>query len=377
MAQIVRTDRRQFLRRTAISGALLSVPALAPALAQASSTPFSIIVLPDTQFYARYDGPADRPKIFARQTEWILDHLASENIVFVSHVGDVVNNGAAKSIEWKRANAAMDTLHGRVPYSVVPGNHDLNRVGSRTSGLSAFVQRYGRARYAGMPWYGGCSSNQVNHFQLFEANGWTFLHLGLELEPPDDALAWAKQIIDAHAGVPTIVSTHSYQNDTTGRPTESEFQGNCGEQVWQKLIAPNPQIFMVLNGHFYAAEGERSQVSSNAAGMPVFELESDYQAYSDGGGGYLRIIRFDPSANTIGIRTYSPWYNQFMADETSEFNFSVDLAERFNTAQASTPTATEQPTPTKQPTAEPTQPPTPTATAGNNRVFVPVADAKT
>lgn len=266
MGQIVDRNRRGFLRRAAVGTAVLVSPVVAPMVARAASTPFSIVVLPDTQFYTRYDGPSNRPAIFESQTRWIVEHKASENIVFASHVGDIVNNGAAKPIEWERANAAMGRLHGRVPYAAIPGNHDLNRIGSRSSGMSAFVEHFGRSRYGGMPWYGGCSTNQANHYQLFAAGGWTFLHLGLELEAPNSALEWAKQVIDGHHGLPTIVTTHSYQNDSTGRTTRNQFQGNSGEQIWQKLIKSNWQIFMVLNGHFYAKDGERHQVSYNSRG---------------------------------------------------------------------------------------------------------------
>lgn len=329
MIPATRFARRSFLSRTALGAALLGVPALAPALAKASGEPWSIVVLPDTQFYVRYDGPSHRPKMFARQTEWIADNLASENIVFVSHVGDVVNNGNEQAIEWERANAAMNTLHGLVPYSVVPGNHDLEKPGSRASGMATFVQHYGAARYSGMPWYGGCSKNQANHYQLFQAGDWTFLHLGLELEALDSALHWAQSVLDGHAGLPTIVTTHLYQNDTRGRTQADEFQGNCGEQIWRKSITSNPQIIMVLNGHFYASDGERHQISHNSARQPVFEMISDYQNRPDGGGGYLRIIRFDPSANTISVRSYSPWLDKSFTDADSAFSFSVDFAERF------------------------------------------------
>lgn len=322
-------SRRAFLRRAAIGTALLGLPAAAPTLARAGSSPFSIVVLPDTQMYTAYNSPRNRPGIFESQTRWIVEQRDNENIVFVSHVGDVVNNGSAHSIEWERADSAMGRLHGRVPYAVVPGNHDLNRVGSRSSGVSAFVKRYGRGRYSGMSWYGGSSSNQVNHFQRFQAGSWTFLHLALDLEAPNSALEWAQQVINANRGLPTIVSTHSYQNDSSGRPSYSQFRGNAGETIWQKFIKPNPQIFVVVNGHFHKRDGERHQVSYNSRGLPVFEMQSNYQHYPDGGQGYLRIIRVDPSASSISVRSYSPWLNRFVTDGDSRFSFKADLNRRF------------------------------------------------
>lgn len=111
----------------------------------------------------------------------------------------------------------MDLLDGVVPYSVVAGNHDYNRPGSRSSGASKYLSYFGPQRYSGRSWYGGASSNKLNQYQEFKAGVWTFLHLGLELEASDSAIAWAQSVIDKHPGMPTIITTHSYQNDITGR----------------------------------------------------------------------------------------------------------------------------------------------------------------
>jgi hypothetical protein len=360
-----RIDRRGFLRLATAGVPLLTLSRLASHTAQAADTAFTIAVLPDTQNYVGYDVPRSRTDIFAGQTRWIVEHLAAEKIVFVSHVGDVVNHGAQKTIEWQRAETAMGLLHGRVPYSVVPGNHDYNRISDRSSGLSAFVKRYGQARYAGMPWYGGCSANQANHYQRFEGGGWSFLHLGLELEAPDAALEWAAGVIRAHPGRPTIVSTHSYVNDTTGRPKDHQFKGNSGEQIWQKLVRQNPQIFMTLNGHFYEDDGERAQTSTNDAGLPVFEMCADYQHYSNGGSGWMRLIRFEPADNRIAVRTYSPWLDATMDDRDSSFSFPLDFAQRFGDPGARSPA------PTPPPTATPVVPPG----APDHRVHLPVIRA--
>ena len=47
---------------------------------------FTIIALPDTQNEAEYF-----PAVFTSQTQWIADNKTLENIVFVTHLGDIVN----------------------------------------------------------------------------------------------------------------------------------------------------------------------------------------------------------------------------------------------------------------------------------------------
>jgi hypothetical protein len=48
---------------------------------------FTIIVLPDTQYYSE-----NYPWIFDNQTRWIIENIEKLNIVFVSHEGDLVQN---------------------------------------------------------------------------------------------------------------------------------------------------------------------------------------------------------------------------------------------------------------------------------------------
>ena len=56
---------------------------------------FTIIGLPDTQYYTdiRHGGT---PAHFTAQTQWIADNKDSLNIVFVAHLGDVVQKGNTK-----------------------------------------------------------------------------------------------------------------------------------------------------------------------------------------------------------------------------------------------------------------------------------------
>ena len=97
--------------------------ALLPCLSPAA--PFTVVVLPDTQFYSQ-----SFPEQFRAQTHWIVDNRAAENIVLVSHVGDIVQNGgqgpARNAAEWNNADAAMNILDNNaqdLPYGVVLGNH--------------------------------------------------------------------------------------------------------------------------------------------------------------------------------------------------------------------------------------------------------------
>lgn len=82
----------------------------------ASQDDFTIIVLPDTQAYV---DPGTYADVFTNQTQWIVDNKDALNIVFVTHVGDIVNNWD-NIPEWERSNTSMSLLDGVVPWVYCP-----------------------------------------------------------------------------------------------------------------------------------------------------------------------------------------------------------------------------------------------------------------
>ena len=68
------------------------------------SDDFTIVALPDTQFYS-----ASYPQIFNQQTQWIRDNATALNIKLVLGEGDIVNGGGEIS-QWQNADAAMKLL---------------------------------------------------------------------------------------------------------------------------------------------------------------------------------------------------------------------------------------------------------------------------
>jgi hypothetical protein len=101
--------------------------------------------------------------------------------------------------------------------------------------------------------YNGGSSSA----QRFDAGGYEFLHITLEMQPGDAVLQWAESIIAANPGLPTIVTTHDYLS-TSGKRLPNPLidlariepeNHNSAEQLWRKLIRRHDQIFLVLCGH--------------------------------------------------------------------------------------------------------------------------------
>lgn len=280
---------------------------------------FAIVMLPDTQIYSKA-----HPDLFYAQTRWIRANCDRENIRFVTQVGDIVNDCVKDPKQWDVADNAMAVLDDVVPYGVAIGNHDYE---SRSSAV-AFVKYFGPDRYKGRPWYGGASENKLNSYQLFSGGGVDFVILHLEIDVPDPEITWAVDVLRRHPTRAAIVSTHAYlkgRDGITRNPKPAlNNQGNSGEALWNKLIRPNPQIFMILCGHEGRTD-EYHQVSQNDAGNRVLEMLADFQKRGNGGDGWLRLIRFVPSERQIRIRTYSPVLNRFETDPNSQFTVAWDL----------------------------------------------------
>lgn len=276
---------------------------------------FTIVALPDTQKYTRY-----KPEIFCEQTAWIADNRKKENIIFVTHMGDIVDSWKHSKKEWEAASLCMSNLDNVVPYSVIPGNHDTE-TGSRVSGFDTYNKFFPVSRYSSNSWYKGNYRENANSFQIIEKFGIQFLFLNLEIEPSDNALKWADDIAKKYPRAYIIVSTHKYLPEGPARDNARSYSdnGNTGQQIWEKLIKKNCNIRIVWSGHFHVKDGEFNMSNPNDCGIQVQEIQQDYQERPNGGDGKLRLYRFDLQSNEIKVQTYSPHTKTFEIDADSEF----------------------------------------------------------
>jgi hypothetical protein len=290
----------------------------------ASENEFTIVALPDTQFYSE-----SFPEIFDAQTQWIIQNQNTLNIIFVTHLGDIVQNGALDLIEWQNASNSMSTLDGIVPYGLVVGNHDMDIVDDPDGVAIMFNQFFPVSKFEHESWWGGNFLENKNSYQLFSVGTLDFIILHLEADAPDEVLSWAGEVLGTYFDRRAIVSTHIYLDPETGQravPPESPFfrtNGNSGEDIWNKLVKKHCNIFMVLSGHL---SGESLQSTTNDCGNTVFEIVQNYQDLANGGNGWLRYYTLRPSENRIYAFTYSPTLALFETDSNSEFIIDYDLA---------------------------------------------------
>lgn len=292
--------------------------------------PFKIVVLPDTQLYAW-----KFPQNFHAQTKWIADQFKEQDIRFVLHLGDIVENN--NKTEWEVASAAMARIDTKVPCAYAVGNHDMGRNGKADTRDSMYDEYFPRSRFKAT----GClvgsydkdPDSTVNSFHTFQAGGRDWLVLSLEFGPRNDVVRWASEVAASYPDHWIILITHAYL-DNDGRrynrnldkqkappyryPIAKSDKGlNDGEDLWQKLVSQHPNFKIVLCGHMGIAA---HKISKGKHGNTVHEMSVDYQAWKEGGQGWLRLLTFDPATQTAAIRDYSPILDKWAEESHRKFD---------------------------------------------------------
>jgi len=275
---------------------------------------FTMVALPDTQFYAQ-----DFPATFRAQTQWIIEQRAARNIISVLHLGDIVDD-ADELPQWQAADAAIAVLESdpNLPFGLGVGNHDEFPRGDPL-GTQNFNSYFGVDRFAGSPWYGGhYGVDNDNHYITFSAGAMDFVAVFLEFDRDanPDVLAWAKDVLQQNADRRAIIVTHFA---LVGHALRNKLSDQ-GRAVRDALLSlPNVDLF--LGGHFCEA-GRRVD---EFGGKPVISILADYQCRPDGGEGWLRIMEFSPAANELRVKTYSPTRGEFLSGPRHEFTLDYQL----------------------------------------------------
>ncbi|AEV33752.1 hypothetical protein Oweho_2792 [Owenweeksia hongkongensis DSM 17368] len=284
--------------------------------------PFTLIGLPDTQFYTEQSRGGSNA-IFKDQTSWVVANQEALNIVHTMQLGDCVQNGqnGGNDIEWKRADTSMSIMedpitthhHDGMSYTMCVGNHDQSPFGSATGSTDFYNQYFGVSRFAGRYYWGGnYGSNADNNYQLFSASGMDFIVISLEYDanPNISVLAWADSLLKANSNRQGIIVAHYLINTA----------GNFGSQgaATYNALKDNPNLFLMLSGHI-AGEGLRADTYN---GNTVYTILADYQSRSNGGDGWLRLMEIDPSTKSMHVKTYSPWLNKYETDANSQFTLT-------------------------------------------------------
>jgi hypothetical protein len=283
---------------------------------------FSIVVLPDTQYYT-VEGDGNEDNFYA-QTEWVMDNLDAYDIKAVIHNGDLVEHGDDFDYEWAVADTAMSTLEAPsaelpdgLPYGICVGNHDQEPIGS-ADGTAKWNANFGVPRFQDRAYYGGhYGTKNDEHWFTFSAGGMDFIVVNLQYDTTQDAavLQWARDLFAAHPDHFGILNAHYIIG--TGNPASFGAQG----QAIYNGLRDVDNLQLMTCGHI-GGEGRRTDTYQ---GNTIHTMLADYQFRDNGGDGWLRIWEFSPANDELTVRTYSPALDAWETDANSEFTIALDL----------------------------------------------------
>ena len=305
-----------------------------------SCNKFSIVFLPDTQEYTR---PGNNGTILKQDLQWIIDNKSTYNIVAVTHLGDMTDTNTQEAWGFNNTVYAATLDKSGIPYLTGTGNHDYLQCASNSSAVanctysrgSTNISKYGKFnndRFSGKKWF-GTYKYTGNSYITITASGVKLLLMSLEFAPRKDTICWAESIISKFPDHKVIITTHAYLNSkadevkpndngkytsgyAAGSKTDGLPTGASGAELLKELSTRHNNIILVANGHINAST---FRINKGNAGNWFNEMIVDYQEenigdgkcdhthnYGGGGGGWIRILTFDPAKYTITAKTVTP-----------------------------------------------------------------------
>lgn len=305
---------------------------------------FTLVVLPDTQYYTRDANPPERPEpddpaYFRAQTQWAIDHRDSDRVVGLFGLGDIINN-SDQIPQWERASDALSILEDTrdptwpdgLPYAVPYGNHDQfpkdEPEATETANDYFGVERFADRIYYGNNYNGDNDENYV----YFKSGDLEIVLLSLQFNdtPAPETLAWARAVLESHPNALGIVASHYIVQG------DGDFSGQ-GQAIYDAL-KPVPNLQLMASGHVAQAARRTDEFEGNV----VHSMLSDYQrsapdpddpsrpivveqSLTNGGHGYMRIWTFSPAQQRLHVESYSPKNDAYYTDDENEFDLDVDL----------------------------------------------------
>lgn len=292
---------------------------------------FSIVVLPDTQYYTS-EKNGGKKEMFEAQTNWIVQNAAKEKVAYVIQLGDVSDDGEKVPQEWVNASKAMYVLdkpqpdypHG-IPYGMAVGNHDQTKSQYPLSGTTKEFNKYfGIDHFKSKPWYGGhYRDNNDSHYDLLEAGGIKFIIIYFEYDSYDEDIEnmnrWGASLLEKYKDRKAILVSHSIIHFNKTKGTNEKGFPPFSKQAQRRFdrLKSYPNVTVTLSGHV-GDNGEGYRVDGYAGNL-IHSFLSDYQSRTEGGHGLMRLMTFSKSKDLIRVRTFSPYTGEEETDDDSHF----------------------------------------------------------
>lgn len=291
-------------------------------IAPEASSDYTFVWMSDTQYYSE-----SYPHIYKRMVDWIAEQKDALSIPYVFHTGDLVDV-ATDPQQWAYADEYMNVLEdASIPYGVLAGNHDVDH---KTNDYTNYSTYFGEDRFANQPTYGGSYKDNRGHYDLISANGNDFIMVYMGWGIGEEEITWLNDVLAQYPDRMAFLAFHEYLLVSGNRSP-------IGNEIFEKVIVPNKNVVATLSGHYHDAETLIDSIDDDGDGSPdrtVYQMLADYQGGPEGGQGYMRLLHVNQADNSIHVKTYSPYlddYNYYNPEQypgKDEFTIELPLTPR-------------------------------------------------
>ena len=296
-------------------------------LAEPTNYAYSLMVVGDTQYLTK-NKPSNLDKLYS----WIIDNVEAKNTKYVIGVGDITHTDSAS--EWESAYSAISKMEGKVPYSLVRGNHD-NR-------MTYFDEYFGKenSHYAQqyIHSYKNDYTRARNTVHEFTAGNQDYLIVNLDMGMPDDVIEWADGIISSYPNHNVIIVTHAYLHSSGNQLNDSNYEAptkydatfNNGDDLWTKLIKKHANISFVFSGHVLSSNIAMRQLKGDNGNI-VTQFMINPQSIDDNSvsehTGMVAVIYFSQDGKAVDLQWYSTVQEKFYGP-CNQMSFSAHTVDR-------------------------------------------------
>jgi calcineurin-like phosphoesterase family protein len=331
---------------------------------------YVLAFLPDTQ-YLTQNNPHNLKVMF----DYLVEQGKQKKIEYVIGLGDMTNSNTQE--QWDTIIRQTDRLNGYIPYSLVPGNHDV----LLNNKLELFNQSYAKKTghyYQHVAANGGFFKNDSvrNTYLTFKVGEIDYLIINLDFGATDDILEWAGSVLKEHPEHRAIITTHGYLNadgttlDITdyADPTAYDKKFNSGEVMWEKLISKHENIDMIVCGHMHH-DSIVCTPRTGDAGNTVYQILMDPQSTCKklGGLGAVGLMYFTADGSRARVEYYSTVFDRYFCESNKNIELVFEVPVEETTAEETTSS------PVTNPITDATEPATEEKGCGANVSFTAIA----
>ncbi|MBQ3017079.1 MAG: metallophosphoesterase [Clostridia bacterium] len=245
---------------------------------------YSFAVIGDTQNLNIYDVN-NKTEHMKGLYNWILANKDSKNIQYVMGLGDITQayyRGYQSGVweeEWVNAKEAISLLDGKIPYSLVRGNHDITAgfngafgVGNKYyTDLAALAATKDSVDENGRPMAGFLNADKIEDtYRKVIIGDHKYIIFTLDWHPTEECLTWVDTVLAENSDYQAIITIHSfitrdgtitddyedtfpYENLTGTRPNWEEVSASGGnvfpKVLWESVLSKHKNVEMILCGH--------------------------------------------------------------------------------------------------------------------------------